>query len=821
MTRHKPFIYPHLVTITILLLLTFFASNQAAQAKSHGSTHAGADDRAPTYQLGQPYLPNEININPSEPTKDDLIQIIPQGTWGSGCVPRYESHQITGSLIRIDALSNPSGFRCTSALTSWQFTLDIDSLRAGTYAVELYVSTAGNPPLLKNSTSFVVAKAPIYVNPNATGANDGSSSANAYTDLQEALAAAEVGDEIWLVAGTYKPTSGDDRSAAFQLKSGVSLYGGFNGTETSREQRDWVANPTILSGDLLGNDNDNLSANEPTRADNSYHVVYAIGVSGNAILDGLIITGGNANGSDTNRYGGGMYAQKSILTIINTTFTGNTANYGGGMYNKINNPMLLNATFSHNSASLYGGGMYNEYSNPTLIHSILTNNSAFFNGGGMYNALSSRPMLIHDILTGNSASLHGGGIYNTSDSHPTIWGSILWNNEHRSGRGATAQMTGSSATVSYSLLQGGWSGNGNLDGDPLFMDAANGDLRLQRGSPAIDAGDNSLLPADTTDLDGDGDTNEPIPVDRAGNERVLDDIVDIGAYEYYLLPQPTIRLSPASLIFTLTEGERVSQTLMINNTGTSDLNWSISKNNDWLNISPNSGTIAPNESQSPTIIVDVTNLIAGSHNDTLTITSNDPDEPSLEVPVTLTVIPSSTDFTIELESGWNLVSIPVQSESGEISQLFAPIAANVESVFAYDGCNPAENKWSSYKPSNPPFANTLAEIDVTMGLWINMSEADTLLVSGPEPQQSTMQLCEEWNLVGYPSLQTQPVPNALNSITGAYDLVYAYVPANGTWTQYNPSGPPFANTLNDMQAGVGYWINANQEIELAIINPIP
>ena len=817
MTRDKPFISRLLFTITIMLLLAFSASNQAAQAETPTPAKGTGTP------LEQTYLPNQININPSQPTKDDLIQITPQGTWGNTCVPSYQSHQITGSLIRIDAVSNPSGIRCTAALTSWQFTFDIGSLRAGPYTVELYVSTAGDPPVLKNSTSFVVAPVPIYVNANATGANDGSSSTDAYTDLQDALAAAEASDEIWLVAGTYKPTSDDDRSATFQLKSGVSLYGGFNGTETSREQRDWVANPTILSGDLLENDNDNLSANDPTRADNSYHVVNAIGVSGNVILDGLIITGGNANGSGTNRYGGGIYTQNSDLTIINTTFTGNTANYGGGTYNENSSPMILNATFSHNSASSYGGGMYNKNSSPTLIHSILTNNSAFFNGGGMYNTSTSNPTLIHDILTGNSASLHGGGIYNTSDSGPTISGSILWNNQHRSGTGATAQMTGSSATVSHSLLQGGWSGDGNLDGDPLFMDATNGDLRLQRASPAIDAADNSLLPADTTDLDRDGDTNEPIPVDRAGKERILDDVVDIGVYEYYALPEPNITLSPASLTFMLTEGQQVSQTLMINNIGTSDLDWSINKNTEWLNISPFLGTIAPNESQLPRITVDGTNLTAGSHRDTLTITGNDPDEPSLEVPVILTVIPSETDteFEIELQSGWNLVSIPVQSESREISHLLTPIAANVESVFAYDGCSTAENKWTSYKPSNPPFANTLAEIDVTMGLWINMSAADTLPVSGTVPQQSTISLCEEWNLVGYPSSQTRSIPNALNSITGAYDLVYGYDAASDSWAQYHPSGPPFANTLNDMEAGAGYWIKANQEMDLAIINPIP
>jgi hypothetical protein len=112
------------------------------------------------------------------------------------------------------------------------------------------------------------------------------------------------------------------------------------------------------------------------------------------------------------------------------------------------------------------------------------------------------------------------------------------------------QISGS-ATVTYSCVQGGWAGQGNIDVDPMFASAWGGNLRLLPGSPCIDAGDNSALPPDTQDLDHDGDTTEPLPLDLDGNPRVVDgdgdvepwtgvaETVDMGAYEYAGLPTPT------------------------------------------------------------------------------------------------------------------------------------------------------------------------------------------------------------------------------------------------------------------------------------------
>ena len=99
------------------------------------------------------------------------------------------------------------------------------------------------------------AQAVTYVDASALGANDGSSWGDAFVDLQAGLSTAGAGDQLWVAAGSYTPAPpGGPSSATFAIPSGVEVYGGFAGGETALSQRDPAANPTVLSGDLLGDD---------------------------------------------------------------------------------------------------------------------------------------------------------------------------------------------------------------------------------------------------------------------------------------------------------------------------------------------------------------------------------------------------------------------------------------------------------------------------------------------------------------------------------------------------------------------------------------
>ncbi|MGA9398794.1 MAG: hypothetical protein WBV22_11105, partial [Anaerolineaceae bacterium] len=263
--------------------------------------------------------------------------------------------------------------------------------------------------LLVPQTQAVVGQSRIrFVTPNGSG--DCTSWSNSCS-LQAALTGAVVGDELWVAAGTYTPTTGADRTATFQLAYGVEVYGGFAGTETNRDERDPTTNLTVLSGDIDNNDSQQpvitdlktVSGNQT----NSYHVV--TGASG-SILDGFTITAGYSGGSYPDDTGAGLVNNSANPTLSNLIIIGNMAVHsGGGMRNESSNPNLSSVDFISNSAVMSGAGMYNLYSSPILSNVTFDNNWTDIEGGGggMSNLSNSSPSLTAVIFNNNSAQSGG------------------------------------------------------------------------------------------------------------------------------------------------------------------------------------------------------------------------------------------------------------------------------------------------------------------------------------------------------------------------------------------------------------------------------
>ena len=304
--------------------------------------------------------------------------------------------------------------------------------------LNLGLSSASASPTLAQTQNTI-----LYVKPGEEG---NCSSWETACDLQDALALAEAGDQVWVAAGTYKPTTGTDRTATFLLESGVAIYGGFAGTETSLTERDWETNLTTLSGDI---------GTEDDLADNSFHVVTGSGLSDTTILDGFTITAANANGgSSSQKVGGGMNILNSSPTLKNINFSGNLAHYGAGMQNQSGSPILTNVDFSGNIAIERGGGMYNLYSsNPALTNVTFSSNSAGSSGGGMYNYESSSPTLTNVTFFGNTAS-DGGGMLNLFTSSPTLTNVTFSSNTATHWGGGMYNSTNCNSTLTNVLFSG-------------------------------------------------------------------------------------------------------------------------------------------------------------------------------------------------------------------------------------------------------------------------------------------------------------------------------------------------------------------------------
>lgn len=455
----------------------------------------------------------------------------------------------------------------------------ISILAAGSYWVLL---TDANGCNFYEEFDIEQAGSILYVNVNTpcttSCTQDGSDWGHAYADLQDALAVACSGNEVWVAAGTYYPTSGSDRTIAFEVPSGISIYGGFDGTETANTQADPSSNVTILSGDI--------DQDATLDAQNSYTVVYTSGsITDDVLLDGLTIQDGYANGTSgsTPRHGGGLYLENNPSAAVEINECMITNNYatqlGGGLYSYVD-ITLTNCTLSNNQTDAKGGAMHQYYHTLEVTDCVFEGNftngtgqaACIFNNGSQNSVISSclfkdndaynsmihysiayYGLIVNSIFTGNESytngmihgvlavdqeivncSFYDNETTHTSTSVPScisksshtaamdVYNSIFWDNI---SAGDLEIKDNDDINVEDCIVQGGWPGTYQtnvLDTNPQWTGTY---LELTSGSPAIDAGVDANIPgAYTGDFDGDA---------RFFNSTsTVGDSIDLGAQEY-------------------------------------------------------------------------------------------------------------------------------------------------------------------------------------------------------------------------------------------------------------------------------------------------
>ncbi|MCH7597254.1 MAG: hypothetical protein IID35_11950, partial [Planctomycetes bacterium] len=318
------------------------------------------------------------------------------------------------------------------------------------------------------------AQTVVYVDDSATGADDGTTWADAYSDLQDAVSGAMPGTEVRVAQGTYTPDGGTgNREATFQLISGVAVYGGYAGLgDPNAADRNFELYETILSGDLNKEDGSGFANN----GENSYHVVTGSGTDASAVIDGFMITAGHADGPSPHDNGGGIYNSGGSPTVRNCYFIGNSASYGGAMHNSGGAATLIDCYLVGNAASNFGGAIDNFSSMPTFVNCVFVGNWAGGEGGAIHSDLSV--VTVTNCTIGNNiAENRGGGVFNYVGVSLILTNSILWSNSDAAGEGLSAQLfnnPSNTVVVNHSCIQG-WTGEfggtGNIGADPFFTRA--------------------------------------------------------------------------------------------------------------------------------------------------------------------------------------------------------------------------------------------------------------------------------------------------------------------------------------------------------------
>lgn len=351
--------------------------------------------------------------------------------------------------------------------------------------------------LVLNFPSLAAPSHVVYVNKNASGAaHDGSSWSTAFLTIQAAIDAAVTGDELWVAVS---PPASPAYVGTVSVPKSISLYGGFDGTETKRAQRDWKRNITILDGSKSG-------------------PVVTLGptTSQPIVLDGFTIQNGQQAG-----YGGGVYVSAPAAFVSNNTIVDNL-DYGILEYSG-------NVTITGNSVSRNAGAGLVLHANATVSNNTISGN----NYDGVYAGTAIN--LTNNTICGNS----GCGLNLTGGTHSATNNVVAFNGAYGVLKVASASVAVFSHNDVYGNRIGEFSGYtpptdlGNQSTDPM-LSCRYHTVHLQPGSPCIDSGDDSAVKA--------GD------VDAYGKPRITGPHVDIGADESdgvsWVVPVRTLHVSP-------------------------------------------------------------------------------------------------------------------------------------------------------------------------------------------------------------------------------------------------------------------------------------
>ncbi|NMD30040.1 MAG: hypothetical protein GYA79_10030, partial [Bacteroidetes bacterium] len=360
--------------------------------------------------------------------------------------------------------------------------------------------------------SFTLFAQPVrYVKPVATGFADGSSWANASADLQAMINISPAGGEVWVAAGTYKPTyhpvtgaiNPIDRNNTFVLLPNVNVYGGFAGTETLLSQRNYAANATILSADI---------GTVGLTTDNCYHILLSLPGMQPRLLDGFYIQEAYSNGPS--------------FSLVGSTIFGGS---GAGAYFINTQLTLANCVFRGNRSFVNGGAICSHSSNISLFNCVLSGNRTAYAGSAIHLS-NGEADIINCTIAGNLNDNADFAAITASGAAPSnfrLVNSIVYHNK------PNFQALGVEGKNSILEILTGITGSNLISSNPAFINpvipaAINspnllGDYRLSNCSPAFNFGDQLEIPAGfTKDLDY--------------NNRVMYGGVDAGAYEIQVAP---------------------------------------------------------------------------------------------------------------------------------------------------------------------------------------------------------------------------------------------------------------------------------------------